>query len=527
MSAVAKELASIAAAAATEMDTIDFDEVVELYDPVIGLEVHVELNTATKMFCSCSARFGAEPNTHVCPVCLGLPGALPVVNAAAVESAIRIGLALNCEINQVTRFARKNYFYPDMTKNFQTSQAENPIAVNGYLDVTLEDGAVFRVEIERAHMEEDAGKLVHVGGSTGRIQGADYSLADYNRAGIPLIEIVTRPLYGAGERAPEVARAYVGALRELMQALKVSDARMEQGSLRCDANVSLRPRAGADRLGPEQLAVKLGTRTETKNVNSLRSVHDAVRYEMTRQAAVLESGRPVLQETRHWNEGTGITGSGRPKSDADDYRYFPEPDLLPIVTTAERIEQLRATLPEPPGLRRERLQGEWGFTDLEMRDVVGAGALDLIDESVLAGASPAGARKWWLGEVLRRANAQERELVDMGLAPADVAELEQLVSSGRLSDAMARQVLEGVLAGEGTPTVVADARGLAMVNDDSALQEAVDAAIAANPSVAEKIRGGKVQAAGALIGQVMKATKGSADAARVRELILETLGVEG
>lgn len=512
---------------ATDFDIVDYDEVLDRYDPVLGLEVHVELDTATKMFCGCSTAFGSAPNTQVCPVCLGLPGALPVVNEQAVESAIRIGLALNCEITPVTRFARKNYFYPDMTKNFQTSQAENPIAVNGHLDVELEDGSVFRVEIERAHMEEDAGKLTHVGGSTGRIQGADHSLADYNRAGIPLIEIVTRPLAGAGEKAPEVARAYVGAVREIVRALKVSDARMEQGSMRCDANVSLRPRAGTDRLGAEQLAVTLGTRTETKNVNSLRSVHDAVRYEMQRQAGVLDAGVPVIQETRHWNEGEGITSAGRPKSDADDYRYFPEPDLLPIVTTADTVEQLRATLPEDPALRRTRLQAAWGFTDLEMRDVTGAAALELIDATVQAGASAASARKWWLGEVLRRANTGGHALDEMGLEPAHVAELDSLVTSGRLSDAMARHVLDGVLDGEGTPTEVADARGLAMVSDDGALQEAVDAAIAANPGVAEKIRGGKVQAAGALIGQVMKATKGSADAARVRELVLSTLGVEG
>ena len=513
------------------VETVDYDELLTRYDPVIGLEVHVELNTATKMFCGCSTRFGQEPNSQVCPVCLGLPGALPVVNEAAITSAIRIGLALNCSIASTCRFARKNYFYPDMTKNFQTSQSDEPIAYDGWLDVEVEgdDGEPFtyRVHIERAHMEEDAGKLTHVGGSAGRIHGADYSLTDYNRGGIPLIEIVTKPLVGAGRHAPEVARAYVGALRELMQALDVSDARMEQGSLRCDANVSLRPKAGDDPRGPEQLAVPLGTRTETKNVNSLRSVHGAVVYEMTRQAAVLDAGRSVLQETRHWHEDTDGTTSGRPKSDADDYRYFPEPDLMPIECPAELVERLRATLPEPPAQRRERLQGEWGFTDLEMRDVVGAGALDLIDASVTAGASPAGARKWWLGEVLRRANADGRELGEYALQPAHVAELESLVGSGRLTDAMARQVLDGVLAGEGAPTEVADARGLAVVSDDGALQEAVNAAIEANPGVAEKIRGGKVQAAGALIGQVMKATKGSADAAKVRELVLSTLGVEG
>ena len=512
-------------------DVLTYAEVIERFDPVIGLEVHVELSTATKMFCGCPTNFGSEPNTQVCPVCLGLPGALPVVNAAAVESAIRIGLALNCEIAQNCRFARKNYFYPDMPKNFQTSQYDEPIAHDGYLDVEYDDGsgepATYRVQIERAHMEEDAGKLTHIGGSTGRIHGADFSLLDYNRAGIPLIEIVTWPLLGVGEHAPAIARAYVNALRDLMRALDVSDARMEQGSLRCDANVSLRPRAGEERLGPKQAAVPLGTRTETKNVNSLRSVERAVAYEMTRHAAVLSAGNTVTQETRHWHEDTGTTTAGRPKSDADDYRYFPEPDLAPISPSRERIEQLRATLPEPPGQRLKRLQGEWGATDLEMRDAVGAGAVDLIDASVSAGASPAGARKWWMGEVLRRANARGCELREVSLTAVQVAGLDAMVKQGRLTDAMARQVLDGVLAGEGDPEQVADARGLRLVSDDGALQAAVDAVIAANPAVADKVRGGKVQAAGALIGQVMKQMKGQADAAKARQLILAALGVDG
>ena len=500
---------------------VDYADAVQTYDPVMGLEVHVELNTATKMFCGCATVFGAEPNSQVCPVCLGLPGALPVVNAVAVDSAIRIGLALNCEIAPWCRFARKNYFYPDMPKNFQTSQYDEPIAFNGYLDVELEDGSNFRVNIERAHMEEDTGKSLHIGGATGRIHGADHSLVDYNRAGIPLVEIVTKPVVGAGDRAPEVARAYVSALRDLLKALEVSDVRMEQGSLRCDANVSLRPKPAA---GQAQNDVPLGTRTETKNVNSLRSVERAIRYEITRHAAVLNRGASILQETRHWQEDTGVTTSGRVKSDADDYRYFPEPDLLPVAPTRERVEELRATLPEPPAERRRRLQNDWGYSDLEMRDVMNAGAGGLIEESVAAGATPAGARKWWMGELARRASAEGRELADFGVTPAHVAELDALVGSGRLNDSMARQVLEGVLAGEGPPVAVADARGLQLVNDAGALSAAVDAVIVANPDVAEKVRDGKVQAAGALIGQVMKEMKGQADAAKVRELILTKLG---
>jgi aspartyl-tRNA(Asn)/glutamyl-tRNA(Gln) amidotransferase subunit B len=500
---------------------VDYAEAVQTYDPVMGLEVHVELNTATKMFCGCATGFGAEPNTQVCPVCLGLPGALPVVNAVGVDSAIRIGLALNCEIAEWCRFARKNYFYPDMPKNFQTSQYDEPIAFNGYLDVELEDGSNFRVNIERAHMEEDTGKSLHIGGATGRIHGADHSLVDYNRAGIPLVEIVTKPVVGAGDRAPQVARAYVSALRDLLKALGVSDVRMEEGSLRCDANLSLRPKAVE---GQDQNDVPLGTRTETKNVNSLRSVERAIRYEITRHAAVLNSGASIVQETRHWHEDTSVTTSGRVKSDADDYRYFPEPDLLPVAPTRERVEELRATLPEPPAERRRRLQSDWGYSDLEMRDVMNAGAVELIEESVDAGATPAGARKWWMGELARRASVEGRDLGDFGVTPAHVAQLDGLVASGRLNDSMARQVLEGVLSGEGSPETVADANGLRLVDDEGALSATVDAVIEANPVVADKVRDGKVAAAGALIGQVMKEMKGQADAAKVRELILTKLG---
>ena len=492
--------------------SVDYDDLLTRYEPALGLEVHVELNTASKMFCGCANEFGGAPNTHVCPVCLGLPGSLPVINGKAVESAIRIGLALNCEIAEWCRMARKNYFYPDMTKNFQTSQYDEPIAFDGWVEVEV-DGETYRVEIERAHMEEDAGKATHVG-TSGRIQGADYSLIDYNRAGVPLIEIVTRPVRGAGEKAPQVARAYVAHLRELMKALGVSDVRMEQGSLRCDANVSLRP--GTD--------APYGTRTETKNVNSLRSVERAIRYEITRQAAVLDDGEKVTQETRHWHEDTGATTSGRSKETAEDYRYFPEPDLVPVAPSRAWVEELRGTLPEPPAERLKRLSAEWDFSELELRDVVSAGAVDLIEQTVAAGASPQSARKWWLTEISRHANDAGVELADAGISPAQVAEVQALVDAKTVNDKLARQVIEGVLAGEGSPAAVVEKRGLAVVSDDSALGAAVDAAIAANPDVADKIRAGKVQAAGALIGAVMKQMRGQADAAKVRELILSKLG---
>ena len=498
---------------------MSFDDALAAYDPAMGLEVHVELNTNTKMFCGCPAHFGGEPNTHTCPTCLGLPGSMPVVNGKAVESAIRIGLALNCDIAEWCRFARKNYFYPDMPKNFQTSQYDEPIAFDGYLDVELEDGSVVRVEIERAHMEEDTGKSLHVGGSTGRIHGADHSLVDYNRAGIPLIEIVTRPILGARERAPEVAKAYVAQLRDIIVALGVSEARMDQGNLRADVNLSLAPRPSS----VEPVETKLGTRTETKNVNSFRSVERAARYEIQRHAAVLNEGGSILQETRHWHEDTGITTSGRPKSDADDYRYFPEPDLVPVAPSREWVEELRESLPEPPRVRRARLQESWGFTDLEMRDVVAADATGVIEETVAAGASPQSARKWWMAELGRRAKEQGVELTELAITPAQVAEVQGLVDDGTLNDKLARQVIDGVLAGEGSPAEVVESRGLAMVSDDGALGEAVDRAIEANPDVADKIRDGKHAAAGALIGAVMKDMQGQADAGRVRELILEKL----
>ncbi len=491
---------------------MSYDDVLARFDPAFGLEVHVELNTATKMFCGCPTEFGAEPNTQTCPTCLGLPGSMPVVNAKAVESAIRIGLALNCEIAEWCRFARKNYFYPDMPKNFQTSQYDEPIAFEGYMDVEV-DGETYRVGIERAHMEEDTGKSLHVGGSTGRIHGADYSLVDYNRAGIPLIEIVTKPVLGTGEKAPEVARAYVAQLRELLLGLGVSDVRMEQGSLRCDVNLSLAPTG----------TTALGTRTETKNVNSLRSVERAARFEMRRHAAILSGGGSILQETRHWHEDTGVTTSGREKSDAEDYRYFPEPDLVPIAPSREWVAELAATLPEPPHVKRARLQEAWGFSDLEMRDTVGAGALALVEATIGAGATPQTARKWWLGELARQANESETDLASLGVTPADVARVQALVEDGTLNDKLARQVLDGLLAGEGTPDEIVAARGLGIVSDDGALAAAVDNAIAANPDVADKIREGKVAAAGALIGAVMKEMRGQADAGRVRELILEKL----
>jgi aspartyl-tRNA(Asn)/glutamyl-tRNA(Gln) amidotransferase subunit B len=490
---------------------LDFDAAIERFEPVIGLETHVELGTNTKMFCGCPTDFGAEPNTQVCPVCLGLPGSLPVANRAAVEATIRIGLALNCRIATWCRFARKNYFYPDMPKNFQISQYDEPLCVDGWLDVEI-DGETVRVGIERVHLEEDTGKTLHIGGSTGRIHGATESLVDYNRAGIPLVEIVTKPVPGTGAGAPTVARAYITELRHVIRSLEVSDVRMEQGSMRCDVNTSL------NRPGEEW-----GTRTETKNVNSLRSVERAVRSEIIRQANVLEAGGTVTQETRHFHEDSGDTTPGRSKETATDYRYFPEPDLAPLEPDASWVEELRASLPELPRLHRRRLQVAWGLADKEMQAIINAGAVELIEATIGAGASAEGARKWWMGELARRANAQGVELADVGATPTDVAELQSLVDEGKLTDKLARGVLEGVLDGQGSPREVMAAQGVGVVSDTSALTAAIDVAVAANPDIAAKIRDGKVEAVGVLIGAVMKATKGQADAKTVRELIIARL----
>jgi aspartyl-tRNA(Asn)/glutamyl-tRNA(Gln) amidotransferase subunit B len=496
--------------------TLNYDSALAIYEPTLGLEVHVELNTKSKMFCGCATEFGAQPNTQTCPVCLGLPGSLPVVNKRAIESTILIGLALNCSIAPFSRFARKNYFYPDMPKNFQTSQYDEPICVNGYLDVdveTDEGNKTFRVEIERVHMEEDTGKSLHVGGATGRIHGADHSLLDYNRAGIPLVEIVTKMVPNTGKYAPLVARAYVATLRDILRSLKVSDVKMEQGSLRCDVNLSL------SKIG----SGKLGTRSETKNVNSLRSVERAVTGEIIRHANRLESGEKIVQETRHFLEESGETRPGRSKEQAEDYRYFPEPDLVPVAPDAKWIEELRALLPEKPADRRKRLQTAWAVPDKEMNAMVNAELLDTVEQTVLLGADPTKARSWWLGEISRIANDKAVSPTDL-ITVNDVAQIIELISKGELTDKLARQVVEGVIAKEGSPSEVIAKRGLKVVSDDSQLMKAIEEAIAAAPDTAEKVRGGNIPAAGALIGAVMKLTGGQADAAKVRELLLKHLG---
>jgi len=493
--------------------TLTYEDVTARYEPVFGLETHVELGTVSKMFCGCSTEFGADPNTHTCAVCLGLPGALPVVNEVAIESTIKIGLALNCSIAPWCRFARKNYFYPDMPKNFQTSQYDEPLCFDGYLDVDV-DGKTYRVGIERVHMEEDTGKNTHVGGATGRIHGADYSLVDFNRAGIPLIEIVTKPVPGTGALAPEVAKAYVTELRDILRTLGVSDVRMEQGSLRCDVNTSL-----------NKPGEPMGTRTETKNVNSLRSVERAVRSEMLRQAELLDAGTRIFQETRHFNESTGDTRPGRSKEEATDYRYFPEPDLVPVAPDPNWVEAIRRGLPELPAARRARLRESLGVSAEDMQQMTNAGVVDLVGATVEAGAPVGEARSWWLSYLAQKANEAEYEPAELPIRPGQVARLIELVADGSLSTALARQLVDGVLeTGHDVDAVIAE-RGLKRVSDTGALETAADEAIAANPDVADKVRAGKLPAVGALVGAVMKATRGQADAAAVKTILLEKLGV--
>lgn len=487
-----------------------FADAVKKYDPVIGLEVHVELSTQTKLFCPAKVHFGGEPNSQLTPVSLGLPGSLPVVNRTAIDYAVKLGLALHCNIAEWSQFARKNYFYPDMPRDYQISQYDKPLNGEGYLDVELEDGDIFRVPVERAHVEDDAGKNTHVGGADGRIEGADHSLVDYNRAGVPLVEIVTKPITGAGERAAELAGAYVRTIRDIVRALNISHARMEQGNMRADVNVSLRP-------SPE---APLGTRSETKNVNSFRGIEKTIIYEIRRQAAILDDGGAILQETRHWDEASQATTGGRVKTDADDYRYFPDPDLVMVHVTKEHIDELASQMPEMPRERRNRLQGEWGFSDLEMRDVVNADALDLIEATIAAGATAGGARKWWLGEISRAANERETPLEDMPITPADVARVEKLVGEGRLNDKLAKQTVAGVLAGEGTPDEVVRKHGYEVVSDDGALEAEVDKALAADPDIAAKLKAGNMKPMGAIIGAVMKATRGQADAKAVSAIVM-------
>jgi aspartyl-tRNA(Asn)/glutamyl-tRNA(Gln) amidotransferase subunit B len=488
------------------------------WETVIGLEVHCELSTKTKLFCSCPNDFGAEPNTYVCPVCLGLPGSLPVLNDRAVEFALRVGEALHCVVPEESIFHRKNYFYPDMPKNFQISQYDEPICGNGWLAVPGPDGTARRVGIERAHLEEDTGKTSHVGGGGGRIHGADHSLIDYNRAGVPLLEIVSKP----DLRSPEEARAYVAELRGVLEAIGVSDVKMEEGSLRIDANISLRP-AGTE---------TLGTRAEIKNMNSLRSLGRALEYEAERQATVLESGEAVVQETRHWDEDAGRTYSLRSKEEAYDYRYFPEPDLVPLSPSEEWRERVRAAMPELPAARKARLVEAWGISDVDAGVLVGsAGLADYAEAAVAAGAPGSGrdVTNWVTGDLLGFLKESGAAPGDLALAPAGMAELVRLVGDGTLSRPLAKEVLAAALsgAGGGSPAAIVAERGLAQVSDEGSLVAAVAAVLGAHPAEVERYRSGedkeRKKLRGFFMGKVMAEMKGRGNPQVLNRLLDEAL----
>jgi aspartyl-tRNA(Asn)/glutamyl-tRNA(Gln) amidotransferase subunit B len=484
----------------------------EGWELVVGLEVHVELQTVTKMWCGCSTDFGGEPNTNVCPVCTGQPGALPVVNERAVRDATLLGLALNGSIAERCRFHRKNYFYPDLAKNYQISQYDVPLVHDGHLDVEVElaDGRIEtrRVGIERLHMEEDTGKSLHVG-DTGRLHGAARSLIDYNRCGIPLLEVVSHP----DIRDPETAQAYLRELQAIVIATGVSDARMEEGSIRCDANVSVR------RLGAE-----LGTRTEIKNLNSVRSLGRAIRYEAQRQVALLEDGGAIRMETRHWDEGAGVTETLRVKESVTDYRYFPDPDLVEIRSPTPAVEAIRELLPELPAAARTRL-AELGVARDQLVTIVGGDLLPWFDEAVAAGADPSAVANWLTGEVTGQLAAAGVRAADSGLTGTHIAELVGLIHDGTLSTKLAKQVLGGVIEAGGTkgPAQVAEERGLQQVSDEGELRAIVERVVAGNAGTVQDIRGGNTKAIGALVGQVMKETRGQADPRATNQLLRELI----
>lgn len=477
------------------------------YEAVIGIEVHVELSTATKMFCGCATDFGGEPNIRTCPVCLGHPGSLPVANAKAVEYALRLGLALGCSIAPWSEFHRKNYFYPDMPKNFQISQYDVPLCEGGQLEIPAGDRTK-TVGITRVHMEEDTGKSLHVG-SSGRIHGADHSLIDYNRAGIPLLEVVSEP----DIRSAEEARACLAELRGIVRTLGISDAKLEEGSMRCDANVSLRPVDTA----------AYGARVEVKNMNSLRSLARALDYEIARQTDRYEAGEGVAHETRHWNEDEGVTSTLRAKEEVFDYRYFPEPDLVPLEPDVDWIESIRAGLPELPGVTRRRLVDAHGLHSEQVATLVEAGLAERFETAVGAGADPREAANWLTNEVTGWATAHGVEPATAPVSGEQLAELAELVSDGTLSTKLARQVLDEVLAGGGSPQEIVKERGLAQISDTHELTGAIDDAIAANPDAAEKVRNGNDKALGPLVGAVMKATQGQANPQLVNDLLRDRL----
>lgn len=475
------------------------------YEAVIGLEIHSELKTATKIFCGCATTFGAEQNTHTCPVCLGLPGVLPTINRRVVEFAIKAGLATNCKINKYSKFDRKNYYYPDLPKNWQTSQYDLPIAYAGHVEIDVE-GNKKTVRLTRIHMEEDAGKLVHDGATIKDSTGANI---DYNRTGVPLIEIVSEPdMHSAAE-----ARAYMEKIKLILEYIDVSNCKMEEGNLRADINVSLRP------IGSE----KLGTRTEMKNINSFKALEDAINYEIERQAEVLDDGGKIIQETRTWNPEKGITQSMRSKEDAHDYRYMPEPDLPPIITTDEEIEAFRASLPELPDARRARLKN-LGLSDYDAGIITSSRAMaEYFDAVIDNGADAKAAANWIMGDLSKNLNADGLTIENSPVDAKRLAEMIQLIAQGTISGKIAKTVFVEMWKSPDSPEKIVKDKGLVQITDSGAIEGVIDEVIAKNPKAVEEYRGGKKKALGALVGQVMKLTKGKANPQIVNQLLAKKL----
>lgn len=476
------------------------------YEAVIGLEIHCELKTKTKIFCGCATGFGAEQNTHVCPVCLGLPGVLPTVNKRVVEFGIKAGLATNCTINKYSKFDRKNYYYPDLPKNWQTSQYDLPIAEHGWVDIDV-DGEKKRIRLTRIHMEEDAGKLVHSGTT---IKDSATSNVDYNRTGVPLLEIVSEP----DLRSAEEARAYMEKIKAIMEYIDVSNCRMEEGNLRADINVSLRP-AGTE---------ELGTRTEMKNINSFKNLEDAINYEIERQQEVLEDGGHVVQETRTFDPARGITLSMRSKENAHDYRYMPEPDLPPIVTSEETIEKYRSELPELPDARRARLEKEYGLSDYDAGIITSSRAMaEYFDAVVATGADPKLAANWIMGDLAKNLNEDGIDITKSPVSAGRLGKMIGLIMKDTISGKIAKKVFKEMWTNEDDPEKIVKDKGLVQITDTGAIEAAVDAAIAANPKAVAEYKGGKKKAIGALVGQVMKATRGKANPQMVNKMLAEKL----
>ncbi len=472
---------------------------------VVGLEVHTELKTQTKIFCGCSTRFGADQNTNVCPVCLGMPGVLPVLNEKVVEFAIRTGLALNCQIAEFSKFDRKNYYYPDLPKNFQTSQYDLPIALNGYLDIEV-NGETRRIRINRVHIEEDAGKLVH----SGSISNSEYALVDYNRGGVPLLEIVTEP----DMRSPEEAKAYLEKLKMILEYIDVSDCKMQEGSLRCDANVSLR----------ENEQAPFGTRTELKNLNSFRAVQKGLEYEIVRQAEVLDEGGKIIQETRSWDETKGITLSLRNKEQAHDYRYFPEPDLVPLQVSAEWVEEIRQSLPELPNARKQRLMEAYGLSSYDAGVITASQAMaNYFDVVVGHGADAKAAANWLMGEVSKVLNASNISITEFAVTPENLASMLELMQKGTISSKIAKTVFEEMVASGKDPATIVKEKGLQQISNEGEIVAIVEAVLAANPQSVADFKAGKDRALGFLVGQIMKQTKGRANPELVNKLLKERI----